>query len=351
MSEINSSMPDVVARAEAFLNSDLIKARRCGPVPKREGIGRTCGKGRAFEWLCQHVSYDEKKCLFWPFSKCRGRAGTIGYRGRSFKPVRLMCLLAHGEPPTNKHRAAHTCGRGHNGCINPKHLTWKTPSECMHDEFRDGRWIAYGKGGKITPAEAAEIRALGGTKTATAIGEIYGLSGQRIGEILRGTAHVTPRTFSPKNGKFYPRITVDKHVYYLGVFSSAEKAATAYEAARIRARLGEPIRPPKREKPTFTDIRRWYSPPSQKVQFGDREGELVLAIEAEQEQSTFLMHHALNRLSPKARALLISVKETGDLRASADAIGLSMSEVAELLPVLRRFLCPDEDSASPLLAA
>lgn len=339
MSEISSpnQIADVVARAEEFLNSDLIAARRYGPAPKQEGRGRNRGKGRAFEWLCQHVSYDEKKCLFWPFSKCRGRAGLVGYCGKGFKPVRLMCLLAHGAPPSDRHKAAHTCGRGNKGCIHPKHLAWKTASECRYDEFREGRRIAYGKGGKITASEAAEIRALGGTKSASEIGKMYGLTDQSIGDILRGTAHVTPRTFSAKDGKFYPRVSIGRRAYYLGVFSSAKEAAAAYEAARMRARLGEPVRPPKKEKPNPSDIKRLYTPPAI-LKFGDREGEKVISIDADQEQSVFLLHNALNDLNPKVKKFIIAASTTGDLIEAAAAAGLSQEQVAAVLPRLKVYL-------------
>ena len=236
-----ASFDAVVARADQLLENGFIKTTQGAPALKRPGRGRNRGKGRAFEWLCQHVSYDEKKCLFWPFSKFNGRAGTIGYCGRAFKPVRLMCLLAHGAPPSYQHKAAHTCGRSHKGCIHPKHLAWKTASECIFEELSDGRRIAYGKGGKITPAEAAEIRALRGTKTATEIGRMYGLTGQRIGDIFRGTAQVRPWTFNPREGRFYPKLTVGGRSYSLGGFSSVRRAAAAYEAARMRSRRGEPI--------------------------------------------------------------------------------------------------------------
>jgi hypothetical protein len=46
-----------------------------------------------------------------------------------------------------------------------------------------------------------------------------------------------------------------------------------YEAARLRARLGEPVLLPKKERPGLDDVRRWHRAPSEKLKFGDREGE------------------------------------------------------------------------------
>jgi hypothetical protein len=341
MSEVEprSSIETIVARAEEFMRRGHIKGSRNGPSPKRKGTG---GKGLAFHWLCEHVDYDEKKCLFWPFSKDNGHPGLVGYRGSVFKPARLMCLLAHGAPPSEKHQACHTCGRGNKGCIHPQHLTWKTPSEARRDEFRSGRRKSYGKAGKLLPTEAAEMRALSGTKLVWEIAKMYGLSPHRTTEILKGKAY-KPKQFSPspQNGRFYPKLHVARRTYSLGGYASPALALAAYEAARKRARLGEPILPSAETKPTADDLRRWYQPPSQEIKFGDREGEAVIAVDPDQEQSMFIMHRALNDLHPSVRKFLLVASNTGDLTEAAEAAGLNQAQVATLLPRLRAFLRPE----------
>lgn len=92
------------------------------------------GKGVAYEWLVRHVSYPGDNCLTWPFARdSRVGRGLLGHESRRYWAHRLMCILAHGEPPTPKHQASHTCGRGHEGCVNPRHLEWKTNSENQYD--------------------------------------------------------------------------------------------------------------------------------------------------------------------------------------------------------------------------
>jgi hypothetical protein len=49
----------------------------------------------AFEWLCKEVSNTEKKCNFWSFSKNGGIPAAVAYRGKIYKPSRLMCLLTN----------------------------------------------------------------------------------------------------------------------------------------------------------------------------------------------------------------------------------------------------------------
>ena len=46
-----------------------------------------------------------------------------------------MCFLANGDPPFEKADAAHSCGKGHEGCVHPKHLSWKTRLENVADTY------------------------------------------------------------------------------------------------------------------------------------------------------------------------------------------------------------------------
>lgn len=330
----------IVARAEEFMRSGHIKATQCGPAPKRPGTGRNRGKGTAFEWLCRHVNHEGKKCLFWPFSKAYGHPGLVGYCGKIFKPTRLMCLLAHGAPPSDEHKASHTCGRGINGCIHPQHLAWKTDSELRQNLQRVGA-VNHGKWGKISPAQAEEIKAIGNRETKAVVAKRYGISAQRVGEILNGHGFARPRKpWREVNGRFYPKIAFRKVCYSLGGYATVELANAAYHSAMAKLRLGEPPLPIKQPKATFEDVRRWYRPPVQRLQFGDNEGELVLATESEQEDTVFLLHNALNDLHPKVKKFVTMITITGDLTEAAVAAGLSQEQVATVLPRLRLKLGP-----------
>jgi len=81
------------------------------------------GNGKCLAWLKERVAYDGEECLIWPFSGNHQGYGHLGYFGKVVKAHRLMCILAHGEPPTPEHHAAHSCGRGHLGCVHPGHLS------------------------------------------------------------------------------------------------------------------------------------------------------------------------------------------------------------------------------------
>jgi len=129
-------------------------------------------------------------------------------------------------------------------------------------------------------------------------------------------------------------------VFSLGGFRTQKEAAQAYESARIRARLGEPIGPRGRELPSVGDIARWYQPPAERIYFGEETGEIVALVEPDQEQSGFLMHDALQKLHPIVRKFVLVASDTGDLVEAASAAGLNQAQVATILPRLRDFLRP-----------
>lgn len=121
------------------------------------------GTGAAVKWLRDHVGYQGDDCLQWPF--CReGRVGRglLGYNGRQWWAHRLMCKFAHGEPPTPKHQAAHSCGKGHYGCVNPRHLSWKTNSENQIDRRKNGSMLRnqHGNRGGLTKEQVDRIHSL-----------------------------------------------------------------------------------------------------------------------------------------------------------------------------------------------
>lgn len=68
---------------------------------------------------------------------------------------RHMCKLKNGDPPTPDHEAAHSCGNGKHGCINPNHLRWATDAENMADTV-DIDLVRDGASGKFIGLVKAE---------------------------------------------------------------------------------------------------------------------------------------------------------------------------------------------------
>jgi hypothetical protein len=134
----------------------------------------TKGKGRSLQWLRDRVTFPNNDCLIWPFSKNENGYGTLGVNGKPQKAHRFMCQIVHGEPPTDKHQAAHACGN--RACVNPRHLSWKTRSENEADKKLHGRVGAGRKQTHLTPDDVAFIRASKGTITAEKLAAQFGLS-------------------------------------------------------------------------------------------------------------------------------------------------------------------------------
>lgn len=81
------------------------------------------------------IPYPGDECLFWPFARSANGYGSLHWHGREEGTHRLACMFAHGPAPEGRNYAAHSCGNGHLGCVNPRHLRWATQKENMLDKI------------------------------------------------------------------------------------------------------------------------------------------------------------------------------------------------------------------------
>lgn len=127
------------------------------------------GNSPIMHWIKANIGYRGDDCLIWPFGT-RGGYGQFGRGRKQYAAHRYICELVNGPPPEGYH-AAHSCGNGHGGCVNPRHLSWKTPSENQLDRKDKNR-----RRTKLTTAAANAIRALAGKETPTDIARRYGIT-------------------------------------------------------------------------------------------------------------------------------------------------------------------------------
>lgn len=145
------------------------------------------GKGKGIALLRSLVGHQGAECITWPYACDRHGYGQCGFEGRIWRAHRLMCLLDQGKPPTPEHYATHNCGKGHLGCINPKHLEWKTPSGNQYDRRTHGTHGAGGgRRGKLTPAQWQEIREAKGKVTQTELAKRYSVAEGTIRGVQAG---------------------------------------------------------------------------------------------------------------------------------------------------------------------
>ena len=122
------------------------------------------------------IPYEGDDCLIWPYAKTGSGYGHLKINGRQIGAHRLACAAVNGSPPTPKHLAAHSCGNGHLGCVNPRHLAWKTVKENSDDQL-----IHNTRPTKLTPEDVLTI--LQDTRNNAAIARDYGVSTPSIRSI------------------------------------------------------------------------------------------------------------------------------------------------------------------------
>lgn len=113
---------------------------------------------------------------------------TSGKKQLQRKICRIVALAFLGPPPTPKHVVAHWNGNPQDDRVS--NLRWATQSENREDSRRHGTLGIGEKAGaaKLTEAQVREIHALwaAGKHSQREIGELYGVCGGTIGDIIRG---------------------------------------------------------------------------------------------------------------------------------------------------------------------
>lgn len=124
-----------VYRDKKFCQGHWRRWQRHGDVKADVPLGQWKPKAPAREWMEQHKSYSGNECLLWPFKRCRGGYAQISEGNTTRIASRIMCEIVNGPPPSQAHQAAHSCGGGYRGCMNPKHLRWAL----ITDNYADRR--------------------------------------------------------------------------------------------------------------------------------------------------------------------------------------------------------------------
>lgn len=139
-------------------------------------------------WLESMIGHKGDECVFWPFAYTN-KYGKVDTKAVGNIPAnRLMCILAHGEPPSKEHEAAHSCGVA--GCLNPNHLSWKTVRANAQDRILHG---TSGRGSKNPQAKLTEEQVIqirerlksGKRGVGRRLSEEYGVSPSQISMINR----------------------------------------------------------------------------------------------------------------------------------------------------------------------
>lgn len=134
------------------------------------------------------LPYTGDDCLAWPFSRQAFGHGTIHHEGRGQYVHRVLCKIKNGPPPGPKYEAAHSCGNGNLGCVNPNHIRWDTRAGNFADRLAHGTDARGSKSvlSKLVEAQVIEIQRLKNIKTSDELGRIYGVKPGTIRSIWCG---------------------------------------------------------------------------------------------------------------------------------------------------------------------
>lgn len=157
------------------------------------------GPGKTSRWIARHLDYDDEDwCLIYPFAWEAGHypkwKRTAG--GHNYPVHRVMCEYRLGLAQDPTHHSAHSCGRGIQGCVNPMHVNWKTPSDNQIDRHQNGE----GKRWKLTPEIVEQIKTLSADLTPGDIAKRFGVTVRNVRFILSGNGWTTgaPRIFTER---------------------------------------------------------------------------------------------------------------------------------------------------------
>lgn len=136
------------------------------------------------------VGFAGDECLTWPFARTSTGRGALGINGKIVLAHRYICEMVHGKPPSRRLHSAHSCGKGHLGCVNPRHLRWATAKENAADREIHGtsrRGVASPSA--TIPSRTVEfIREMRGKITGKELSEMTGVSRTHICHIQLGKA-------------------------------------------------------------------------------------------------------------------------------------------------------------------
>lgn len=111
--------------------------------------------------LANEASLSRKEeCVLWPYRRDKYGYAVLRVGDKKTLAQIYICEKAHGPKPSQLHEAAHSCGNGHQGCVNGNHLRWATRSQNQMDRVNHGTSNRGEKNhlAKLTKADALFIK-------------------------------------------------------------------------------------------------------------------------------------------------------------------------------------------------
>lgn len=168
---------DRISHGHGYCTVHLSRLRKYGDPLAGPPI--KAGNGDRLRFLMSLVGTQVDECIPWPFQTNPKGRGTLLFEGRMQSASRVMCILEHGPPPDPTLESAHSCGKGHLGCMNPRHLRWRTVRENALERVDHGTDIRGARNPQCKLDEV-QVRAMRSEHAngigTTALGRKYGVS-------------------------------------------------------------------------------------------------------------------------------------------------------------------------------
>lgn len=142
------------------------------------------------EWLSHAVTIRTADCIRWPFG--------LTSEGYPSKAAHITaCAHRMGPRPDGDWEAAHSCG--HRWCVNPSHLSWKTPRANGLDRIDHGsRRPLLPVDGETHPVKADVRRRYAEEGlTQQQLADEYGISQSTVSRYLHGYAYESAASVHP----------------------------------------------------------------------------------------------------------------------------------------------------------
>lgn len=170
-------------RAKSLCQGHWRRLDRHGDVAADVPLGGIVRRRKDVDWLEAHRGWQDDKCLIWPFKRSwQGYPQIQNDAGGSAVASRVMCRMVHGDPPDESHHAAHSCGNGRLGCVNPRHLRWADRFENYADRRAHGTDDVGERNprAKLTEGHVREIRAAAASISNAEMARKYGVAVQTV---------------------------------------------------------------------------------------------------------------------------------------------------------------------------
>lgn len=101
-------------------------------------ITKRAPRKSVLQWIESLLRKETDDCILWPFAKGTAGYGVTRHEGKQTSAHRVVLRLIDPAGEFEGALGLHTCARGDQGCVNPRHLYWGTAKQNMDDRRADG---------------------------------------------------------------------------------------------------------------------------------------------------------------------------------------------------------------------